>query len=113
MLWGNDKWIAQEPLTRLSPTSIAQVAQAARLREMASLTPIQDGDSALDGFPPAILRALRRAIKHTSTYPRNSGRPSRYGWSQFQCLPLALKFRKEKSGVTNPPGATPGKRKRA
>ena len=37
VLWANDKWLTQEPLSRLSPISLSSPNVIARLRELATL----------------------------------------------------------------------------
>jgi len=90
VLWANDKWLTQEPLPGLSPISLLQ-PQPAQLREMATLTSIPPGEPAPDGFPPAVLKALRQ---YASANPLRAGSIPAHGWSHHRCLPFALEFLK-------------------
>jgi len=80
---------------------------------MATFTSIQLGEPTPDGFPPAVLKALRQAIAWASANTNGATRILSHGWSQQKFLPLALKFLKKELGVVDPPTAPSSKRKRA
>lgn len=113
VLWANDKWITQEPLPGISPIALANGnGVLSSLRQMATLTSIQSGEPAPDGFPLAVLQALKQAIHHSRDNPVKGVKIFSYGWNQKRCVSLALEFLKADMRAAKSPAAPSVSQKR-
>lgn len=114
-LWNNQKWMNQSPMPGLSPISLKDTLKNVTLRQIAQLTKVKPSEATPDGFPPMVIKALRKGIENGR--PKVQSRCKSTYWSQSQALPLALEILKRElkikekvsSGFTSSPSHADGK----
>lgn len=81
----------------LSPISLKDTLKNVTLRQIAQLTKVKPSEATPDGFPPMVIKALRKGIENGR--PKVQSRCKSTYWSQSQDIPFALEILKRELKV--------------